>query len=143
MAIQKLEWKGIYPLRIYSWKPYWLNYINNWINETDGYTVLFVYVKPTNLFRPVVKSMICFDFSRTLPDRNHNAMKISRLVGLNSKAELLLLRSYFLVFPFLLLLSLSLKNMAVICNSALLFIFSYSFSLSYYSTTLQLDGGEW
>jgi hypothetical protein len=28
------------------------------------------------------------------------AMKISRLVGLNSKAELLLLRSYFLVFPF-------------------------------------------
>ena len=87
--------------------------------------------------------MICFDFSRTLSDRNHNAMKISRLVGLNSKAELLLLRSYFLVFPFLLLLSLSLKNMAVICNSALLFIFSYSFSLSYYSTTLQLDGGEW
>ena len=76
-------------------------------------------------------------------DRNRNAMKISRLVGLNSKAELLILRSYFLVFRLLFHLSLSLKNMAVICNSALLFIFSYSFSLYYYSTTLQLDGGEW
>ena len=56
-------------------------------------------------------------------DRNRNAMKISRLVGLNSKAELLLLRSYFLVSLFLFHLSLPLKNMAVICNSALLFLF--------------------
>ena len=74
-------------------------------------------------------------------DRNRNAMKISRLVGLNSKAELLLLRSYFLVFPFLFYLSLPLKNMAVICISALLFLFSFLFILSFYSTS-QLNGGE-
>ena len=74
-------------------------------------------------------------------DRNRNAMKISRLVGLNSKAELLLLRSYFLVFPFSVIPLTSAKKYG--CNLQFRFAiyFIFSFSLSYYSTP-QLDGGE-
>ena len=102
--------------------------------ETNFRVLLIAFSVQRNAYSSVILSVV--EESSLMPkairinkksDRNRNAMNISRLVGLNSKAELPILRSYFLVSLFLFYLSLSLKNMAVICNSALLFTFSFLF----------------